>query len=150
MYIYPPYLLYIDLYIILIFIFFIFYSILQQIYITNTSSIFNIFRAFRAFGTFRIFKIFKVFRVFRAFRAFRAFKAFRAFRAFRAFGAFSYTIPKTIGYMARCADCVFSCQMLPNAAKCCKNAGKFFPDVRTLINNIIRYSNCLYIVAIIY
>ena len=38
------------------------------------------------------------------------------------------SLVETIGYSTKCADCLFSCQMLPNAAKCWKNAGKFFPD----------------------
>ena len=59
-----------------------------------TSSIFNIFRALR---------------IFKVFRAFRIFKVFKVFRVFRAFKAFSYTVPKTIGYRARCADCIFGC-----------------------------------------
>ena len=37
----------------------------------------------------------------------------------------------------------------PNAAKCCKNAGKFFPDVgkevEDLLENIIKYIVELYI-----
>jgi len=43
---------------------------------------------------------------------------------------------KTIGYIARCADCAFGRQMLPNAAKCCKNAGKFFPDVNAIFYSL--------------
>ena len=36
---------------------------------------------------------------------------------------------ETMGYTAWCADSAFGSQMPLNAAKCCKNAGKFFPDV---------------------
>ena len=35
------------------------------------------------------------------------------------------TLVDTIRYTLECAECAF---WPPNAAKCCKNAGKFFPD----------------------
>jgi len=43
------------------------------------------------------------------------------------------SLVETIGYRARYADYTFGRQMPPNAAKYCKNASKFFPNVSPLL-----------------